>query len=271
MATTEKQLAANHRNAQHSTGPKTDAGKQASRLNAVTHGLLAKQVVISVGDYKEDEGEFAGLLAELREDLTPVGMVEDLEVQKIAVCYWRKARAVRYEHGAIRKRTGDMRGREELRRESYFDVNLPFGSGLEDNSRGIQHLIEVLEQVKKAMGAGTVSADSRDFLEKAFPGEFAHLRSGIGDAGASPEDRRQVMAEIDEQLRRLRRLLERVIHGEELNIESKISAAALPGPAVVGNLVRYEASNERELDRAYTRLDRMQERRRTTGGPHPTN
>ena len=30
-----------------------------------------------------------------------MGVAEDLEVQKIAGCYWRKMRAIRYEHGAI--------------------------------------------------------------------------------------------------------------------------------------------------------------------------
>jgi len=36
---TDKQLQANQANAQHSTGPKTEAGKNRSRLNAGRHGL----------------------------------------------------------------------------------------------------------------------------------------------------------------------------------------------------------------------------------------
>jgi hypothetical protein len=123
----EKQREANRRNASQSTGPKTEAGKQASRMNAVTHGLLAKTVAITAGDYQEDEQEFGQLLEDLREQFTPVGVAEDLEIQKIALCYWRKMRAVRYEHGAIRKRTGDMREREELSREQLFDLALSCG------------------------------------------------------------------------------------------------------------------------------------------------
>jgi hypothetical protein len=94
-----KQLGANKRNAQHSTGPKTEAGKQASKLNAVKHGLLAQEAVITCGDYLEDEQEFAQLLDELWEQFQPVGVAEELEVQKIALCYWRKRRAIRCEHG----------------------------------------------------------------------------------------------------------------------------------------------------------------------------
>jgi hypothetical protein len=116
----EKQLEANRRNARQSTRPKTDAGKDASRLNAVTHGLLANAVVITAGDYQEDAQAFAQLLEGLCEQFTPVGVAEDLEVQTIALCYWRKNRAVRYEHGAIRRRTVDLRERETGRRENTF-------------------------------------------------------------------------------------------------------------------------------------------------------
>jgi len=132
-------IEANRRNAGRSTGPKTEAGKQASRVNALKQGLLAKEVVITRGDYKEDKEAFAQLLDELGEQFTPVGVAEELEVQKIALSYWRKMRAVRYEHGAIRQRTGDMRGREEQRR---FNFALSGGSSLEHSSQGIQYLID---------------------------------------------------------------------------------------------------------------------------------
>ncbi len=38
----EKQLAANRRNARHSTGPRTDAGRKASSLNARRHNLTGQ-------------------------------------------------------------------------------------------------------------------------------------------------------------------------------------------------------------------------------------
>jgi hypothetical protein len=258
----EKQLEANRRNASQSTGPKTEAGKQASRMNAVTHGLLAKAVVITAGDYQEDEQEFGQLLEDLREQFTPVGVAEDLEVQKIALCYWRKMRAVRYEHGAIRQRTGDMREREERRHEQHVDSALKFAANLEGTAHGIQYLIDYLEWVKQEVLDGPLSAESQEWLEQHFPDEFA-----------APEDTldRQRTDKIDEQLRRLSRLREKVAATEELNLESKLRAAALPGPGAVDKLIRYETSNDRELDRALTRLERMQERRHATGGTHPTN
>src|SRR5215467_10618233 len=106
-----KKIEANRRNAQLSTGPRSETGKAVSRLNATKHGLLSREV--TRGDYQEDGEEYARLLDELTEQFQPEGIAEALEVQKIALAYWRKARAVRCEHGAIRARTGDMRVREE--------------------------------------------------------------------------------------------------------------------------------------------------------------
>jgi hypothetical protein len=267
----EKQIEANRRNASQSTGPKTEAGKQASRLNAVTHGLLAKGVVITAGDYQEDEHEFVQLLDDLREQFTPVGVAEDLEVQKIALCYWRKMRAVRYEHGAIRKRTGNLREREELKREESFDSDLRFGSDLERSSRGIQYLIDGLEETKQEVLDGTLPKESREWLEQHFPDDFTPpeetqvVRQAVAGTVASKVYARQMVDQIDEQLRRLSPLREKIAAIEELNVESKISAAALPAPEVVNTLTRYETSNERALDRALNRLEGMQARRGKQG------
>jgi hypothetical protein len=42
----QRQLEANLANARRSTGPKSALGKARSRMNAVTHGLTAKQIVV---------------------------------------------------------------------------------------------------------------------------------------------------------------------------------------------------------------------------------
>ena len=51
--TSRKQEAANKRNALQSTGPTSDAGKAASRMNAATSGLTAESLVIP-GESMED-------------------------------------------------------------------------------------------------------------------------------------------------------------------------------------------------------------------------
>ncbi len=54
----DKQIAANTRNAQKSTGPKTLAGKRKCRRNALRHGLTAETVIDvfeNVDDYQSFE------------------------------------------------------------------------------------------------------------------------------------------------------------------------------------------------------------------------
>ena len=46
MSSSIKQLNANRANAKSSTGPRTEAGKSRSRLNALKHGLSAKALII---------------------------------------------------------------------------------------------------------------------------------------------------------------------------------------------------------------------------------
>jgi hypothetical protein len=268
----EKQLEANRRNACQSTGPKTEAGKDASRLNAVTHGLLANTVVITTGDYQEDAQEFAQLLEDLREQSTPVGVAEDLEVQKIALYYWRTMRVVRYEHAAIRTRTGNLRARAGLNREEDFERDLHLDSNVKRNSYEIQSLIDALDDVKQEVLDGTLSGESRQWLDFHFADEFP-LPDETEDAVqrpaslvVSPDEGRQMVAKIDEQLRRLASARAKVAAIEEQNIDAKILAAALPGPAMMDKLTRYETSNERALDRTLHRLDGMQARRRKPGG-----
>ena len=267
-----RKIEANRRNAEHSTGPKTEAGKRASRLNAVTHGLLARVVVITAGDYREDPEEFAHLLEDLRLEFAPEGRAEDLEVQKIAVCYWRKMRAMRYEQGAIRKRTGDIREREERGRQTEFDATPDGDASLEESSIGIGYLVENLEKVKRLLQNGELSPEGRKWLEENFPDDFpasddaqgAEETEEDGPEGAEA-DERLMLEWIEEQLRRLSRLREEVAVAEELKLESKISAAALAATGAVDKLIRYETSNDRELDRTLKRLEGMQARRRERG------
>ena len=77
------QLAANRRNAQKSTGPKTPAGRGVSKMNALKHGILSKEAVVRGRCIKEDEQEFAALHQRLWVELQPVGLLEvavDLKV-----------------------------------------------------------------------------------------------------------------------------------------------------------------------------------------------
>jgi hypothetical protein len=101
--TTEKQIESNKKNALISTGPMTDEGKAIVSQNAVKHGIFAKDLIISVGDGKEDAKEYRELLDGLVVSLGPIGQMECLLVEKIAVDFWRLRRVLRFESGSTRK------------------------------------------------------------------------------------------------------------------------------------------------------------------------
>jgi len=53
--TSDRQKKANQRNAQKSTGPKTEAGKNQSRQNAWRHGLTAEKIVLANEEHQRRE------------------------------------------------------------------------------------------------------------------------------------------------------------------------------------------------------------------------
>jgi hypothetical protein len=122
----ERRIQANRRNALRSTGPKTARGKRAVSRNAITHGLLAREVVIAAGDGEESLEEFHAMVEGLSTYYEPVGVVEEWLVQTIATCWWRKARVLRAENGEIRRRLDTLQGDRALRTsdKGNFDVAL---------------------------------------------------------------------------------------------------------------------------------------------------
>ncbi len=92
--TTEAQITANRRNSQLSTGPRSEAGKDIARRNALRHGLAARTLVVAPW---EDADEFAAFAADLRADLAPAGACEEALAQRIVLCAWRLERICRIE------------------------------------------------------------------------------------------------------------------------------------------------------------------------------
>jgi hypothetical protein len=85
---------ASRRNGAKSRGPRTPDGKARSSRNALKHGLRAATHVVLLD---EDWDEFRALEGALLAELTPVGAVQAILVQRIAIATWRLARADRLE------------------------------------------------------------------------------------------------------------------------------------------------------------------------------
>jgi hypothetical protein len=93
--TSFRQIEANRRNALKSTGPKTEAGKQQSRCNAVRHGLTAETVIGALED-AEDYQAFEGTIIA---DYDAQSAVERELVLRLASLLWRLRRATMMETG----------------------------------------------------------------------------------------------------------------------------------------------------------------------------
>ena len=103
--TSERQKAANQANASYSTGPKTPEGKAAVRFNPVRHGLLARDVALP----GEDADAFEDLRDQVRENLSPVGPIEEFLVDRVVNAMWRLQRLTRAETALLHSRVHRLR------------------------------------------------------------------------------------------------------------------------------------------------------------------
>ena len=90
---TPKQIAANRRNAQKSTGPRTAEGKAKTRLNPLKHGLTAETILLpfeSPDDYRE-------LQQSVLDDLQPQGITQQILVERFVQRHWVAQRLARTE------------------------------------------------------------------------------------------------------------------------------------------------------------------------------
>jgi len=99
---TQKQIDANRRNAQLSTGPRTPEGKAAVRLNALRHGLRARTVVLP----GEDRQEFYRLCDLLEQEWQPRTSTELFYLEQMAVSQWKLTRMEVGEADVYREVTG---------------------------------------------------------------------------------------------------------------------------------------------------------------------
>jgi hypothetical protein len=85
--------AINRENARHSTGPRTPAGKDISRLNAMRHTLCSQTVVST----RHNLLAYQRFRKRFLDDLQPKGIIEAQLVQTLADSSWRLNCARAYE------------------------------------------------------------------------------------------------------------------------------------------------------------------------------
>lgn len=101
-------VAANRRNAQRSTGPRTPSGRDKSSRNATKYGLLSRQVTLA----DEDPAEFRRFERLMFRALGPKGGLEKALAARVAAAAWRLRRFERIEALMLDKGRKDWRGND---------------------------------------------------------------------------------------------------------------------------------------------------------------
>ena len=107
--------AINRANSQHSTGPRTPAGKQRSSLNALRHGLTAASPVLP----SEDPAAYEDHRRRFFDEYQPATPTESQLVQELADTSWRLNRIPLLEAGA---RSRGARPRRRSRPSSIGEI-----------------------------------------------------------------------------------------------------------------------------------------------------
>ena len=99
--------------APRATGPRTSAGKNRSKYNAIKHGIFSKAVLLR----NESRQEFDALLNGLRNDRQPEGFLEEWVMGKIATDCWRHQRLLLAESAEIELHVLSVKWEEQRRQE----------------------------------------------------------------------------------------------------------------------------------------------------------
>ena len=165
--TSFRQIQANRRNAQHSTGPLTEEGKGTSRQNAVRHGLTAETVI----DALEDAEDYAAFEMAITADYDAQSAVERELVLRLASMLWRLRRATAIESGLFKIQARQLLQCRQQRKAYQKRPNVVDGMyrdtvGTEDETR--QNEIDRAGGVDIGLQSTTVPADQFDKVTRSF-------------------------------------------------------------------------------------------------------
>jgi hypothetical protein len=121
---TPELLDAARRNAQRSTGPRSEVGKQNSKMNAVRHGERSRPnhhylVMLALG---EDPQEYEFLKRELSLSYGPGDVLWQKQIDDPARLYWRRQRLERAQEGVMRRARLEVEERQHRRRQELAEA-----------------------------------------------------------------------------------------------------------------------------------------------------
>ena len=281
-----KQVKANQQNAQKSTGPKTPAGLAVSKMNALKHGILSKEVLVRGLHRKESGRELAALHQRFWQELNPVGPVEEMLVDQIVTTHWRLRRALTAESGEIALSVDEgqwqrSRGKHPALQWMEWEVMGDPIHSMKTTAMGCRIVGRWLREVRAAVerdGELTEAAIKESFnrktnsLTRELEGFRLKLQENSGglDAAAWREKNRvETLAFLNKELSLLTWRETQCEEREEYAEQARQAAAVLPSMEVLDKILRYETKLERQMFRAMTQLERLQRMRHGEAVPAP--
>jgi len=143
----ERRAAVNRANALHSTGPRTDAGKQRSSLNALSHGLTAASPVLPT----EDRAAYEGHRRSFFDEYKPATPTESQFVQEVVDTSWRLNRIPLLEAAALARALPPADSEQEVTFDIVDAHRILATLGLHSSrlSRQFQKALEQLRDIQE--------------------------------------------------------------------------------------------------------------------------
>lgn len=267
-----RKIEANRKNALKSTGPKTLKGKVYSARNAIKHGLFARQFMDFLVQ-GEDPEEYNELLKGLRAQYQPIGMAEELEVERAALCWWRLKRAWRHENAMNRVALRDI-GRRERAEQAEWCAERD-----KEEETMLQQLQSAAEQMEET---GEFSEDYKQRIFSIEP-KFASIWEML-EISAQETLAKRPLSKLSEELSPQERssllafvtvksgisFLKQLGHWRSTSVQEIATAQhVIPNGDALDKILRYETTIERQLTRSVDRLERLQRRRQGEIVPPP--
>lgn len=235
-----------------STGPRSAAGKARASRNAMTHGLLSRDLLLP----EEDPSEWTALLDRLLLELAPVGTLEQALVERIAVAIWRQKRLVRVETARIKmSQRPDSLSRIELEEllgenNKTLQAEILAGEGRKSHEAVLEEIMDARARVITEL----------DVLRVEYPGVWKCLLLHAKASGSV-----QVFLEkgykgsIDQYLAALQRTESRIVDAYD---KAQIRKSAFSLPAAPELMTRYQSALDNDLYKAMRALRDAQRFRR---------
>ena len=206
--TSDRQAAANRRNALRSTGPRTPDGKDTAKMNALRHGLRAETLVLP----DEDPAEFERFRQSLFDELAPRGELEAVLVERIILLAWRLRRV-----GQIEARVFVYCDQLQVARAAREKV-ASIRNRLQDQLRARSVLAEDQQACREA------------FLEAEQADQQAEASRPLQSAALGGND--NFLANVSRYETTLERSLFKALHELE-RLQARRAGQPVPPPAVV--------------------------------------